>query len=76
MRTLGESKISSFSLLVQNRGMIGCDESKISLCNPWVVLVLLSSTSDLLRVGCCSLVCLEGLRMIELMVVGFCPTGG
>ena len=37
--------------------------------------VLVSSTSDLLRVGWCSLVCAESLWMIKLMVVSFCLVG-
>lgn len=51
-------------------------ELNISLCNPkwggccWVV----TSTPDL-RVGWCTIVCVEGLQMIKLMVVSFCPIG-
>ena len=31
--------------------------------------------SDLLRAGWRSLLCVEGLRMMNLMMVGFCPIG-
>ena len=35
----------------------------------------LNYLSDLPRAGWCSKLCLEGLWMIKLMVLGFCPIG-
>lgn len=71
MRNLGEYTTLSLSLLFQNKGM--GREFKIPLYNS--VGGVVSSNPDLLRVGCCSLVSIESLRMIKLIVVVFCHIG-
>lgn len=54
--------------------MMGWDKFKIYLCNEGKLGVKRQIRP--FGRGCCCLVCLEGSRMIKVMVAGFFPIGG